>query len=215
MNKLIILFIFIMIFLLMLSTTILYSHKLADLADLAKPVMMATDSSKLYILDGVKAYIYSMKDFRLLGTLGKKGNGPGEFNPTFADRIQLHLHDGNILLNTWNKMAWFSQEGMLIREKKFPFLVIQIVPLDQNFAVTRFFPGQDGRNQLRVKLMDEQLKAIKTLYTREDISFRKSQKLDCPNVKFLSGTHQIGCISWIKYRGLLMTNNLTFCFYKV
>lgn len=170
-----------MLFILIFFSTASYSQKPAELRELAKPETMTVDGNKLYVLDGVEVYIYSMNDYKLLGRLGKKGNGPGEFQSTFGARLHLQLHNGNILLNNMNKMAWFSTEGKLIREKRFPFLVMQIVPVEKHFAVTRFMPGPDGVNQLAVQLMDNQLKKIKTLYTREEISFRKSGKLDCPN----------------------------------
>lgn len=179
MKKIIILFI--MIFLLMLSGTALYSNNPLELRELAKPEMMTTDGNKLYILDGIEVYIYSMNDYTLLGKIGKQGDGPGEFKTTFVDRLKLQLDNGNILLNNMNKMARFSSDGTLIREKRFPFIVMQIVPVENHFAVTRFLPGANGVNQLAVQLMDDQLVKIKTLYTREEISFRKSGKLDCPN----------------------------------
>ncbi len=179
MKKIIILFV--MFFIITFLNTALYSQKTAELPELAKPEMMTVDGNKLYVLDGVEVYIYSMTDYKLLAKLGKKGDGPGEFKSTFGARLHLQLHNGNILLNNMNKMAWFSPEGTLVREKRYPFLVMQIVPVQKHFAVTRFMPGPDGVNQLVVQLMDDQLKKIKTLYTREEISFRKSGKLDCPN----------------------------------
>jgi len=168
-------------FLSVLPTTRLHADKLAELEELSRPAMMAVGGGKLFVLDGLEVYIYSMKDYRFLGKFGRIGNGPGEFHTSFNNRMQLQMHDGNVLLNNINKMAWFSPEGKLIREKRFPYLVIQIIPVGKNFAVKRFLTGQNGVNQLAVQLVDEQLKTIKTLYNREDIDFRRSGKLDCPN----------------------------------
>lgn len=169
------------VFVVVFTITGLIAAKAAELREPARPEMMAVDGGKLYILDGVEVHIYAMTDYRFLGKFGKTGDGPGEFQSSFANRMQLQVHDGNVLLNNINKMAWFSPEGNLIREIRFPFLVIQVVPVGKNFAVLRFLPGQNGVNQLAVQLVDEQLKTIKTLYTREEVDFRKSGKLDCPN----------------------------------
>lgn len=159
----------------------LEAEKRAELNDLARPEMMTTDGGKLFIVDGYEVYVYSMKDHKLLGKFGNKGSGPGEFAPSFANRIQIQLHNGNILLNSTRKMAWFTHKGELVREKRLTFLAIQVVPVDDNFAVTRFMPGQNGVNMLTVQLLNDKMETLKTLYQRDDISHQRSGKLDCPN----------------------------------
>ena len=143
--------------------------------------MMTADSQFLYVLDDFKVHKYRLENFQYVGGFGKKGKGPGEFSPNFLNRLILQLDGEKVVLNQWNKIAWFSRDGRLLKEKVIPFLSAQVVPLGRNYVLTKYIRGKNGINQLAVQICDPDFKTLKTLYAREDIVPARSGKLDCPN----------------------------------
>ncbi len=160
----------ILVVLLVVSVSFVDGEKLAVLPGLMKPVVLAIQENELFILDGVEVYVYSLRDYRLLTKFGKKGQGPGELVPDDEIPLQLRLVDGNIFLNSQTKMIYYSKDGKMIKEKAFPFLCMQIVPLGEGFAVVKSLTGDSPGIKLAVVLCDAQLKPIKTL-----VSFEKDE----------------------------------------
>ena len=158
-----------------------FGIKVKEMEEILRVDMMATDGKKLYVLDNFTIHVYSLKNYELVTRFGKKGNGPGEFNPNFVNRIALQLDKDNVILNTVRKIAYFSKKGKLLEEKIIPFLCVQIVPLGSNYIITKYLAGERGINKLSVCLCGPDFSEKKTLYTREDISTQRSRKLDCPN----------------------------------
>ena len=166
---------------LMVSVLPVFSKQVARLEEPLRVDMMAVDTQYLYILDNITIHIYRLKDYKYIGKFGKKGKGPGEFSPNFLNRLILQLDGDRVVLNTWNKIAWFSREGKLLKEKVIPFLSAQVVPLGRNYVLTKYIQEKNGINQLTVQVCDADFKTLKTLYAREDIVPQRSGKLDCPN----------------------------------
>lgn len=166
-----------------------FAEKVADLEELMQPSMMATDGERLFILDGVTVHVYTMDDWSHVSSFGKKGAGPGEFTHNFVNRLSMILDKKALFLANFNKMARFARDGTLKMEKIFPFLVIQVVPLNEDYVITRFMPGEGGVNSQSVRIYDKDLKEKAILYSRPDISMQRSRKLDCPNEQIFVRVH--------------------------
>ena len=62
-----------------LNFNILNSEKLYEFSDIYKPQQIAVDNNYLYVSEGYGVNLYSLKNFKLIRKIGKKGSGPGEF----------------------------------------------------------------------------------------------------------------------------------------
>jgi hypothetical protein len=166
--------------LLPLMTVSLFAGKLPVLTGLINPSMMVIDGDELYVLDEVVVYVYSLKDYRLLRKFGKKGEGPGELltNPDLP--VTMQVLDEHVLLNSFNKLIWFSKTGEMIKEIRIPFLVFQIIPFGKNYVVTKFFRHSSGKSQLNVLLLDRKFKEIKILHETELLNDQVKEKIAFP-----------------------------------
>lgn len=172
--------IFILFVLLLLFFSIVFSTKLASLPDLMKPVNIEIDGEKIFVLDGVSVHVYSMSDYRLLTTFGKRGQGPGELVDDDEIPLQMRLLDGEIFLNSQTKIIQYSKEGRIIKEKSFPFVCLQIVPLGEGFAAARFGLDGEGALSINVILYDALLKPVKTLTYLEKDDMSKKRRIVIP-----------------------------------
>jgi hypothetical protein len=86
--------------------------------DLYKPFRIRTDGEKIFIGQGAEIFIYSARDYKLLGKFGKPGEGPQEFKlrPEFSPDIDVHA---DILVATSiSKVSFFTKDGKFLNEKK-------------------------------------------------------------------------------------------------
>ncbi len=157
----------ILLVLLVFLVTYIFPKKLAVLPQLINPGVIAIDGEAIYVLDGVEVHVYSLKDYQLVNKFGKRGNGPGELIPN--DEIPLHMKlvNGNIFLNSQTKMIYYSKKGNLIKEIALRFMCMQIVPLGDGFAVSKFGVERNGEITFHVVLCDARCKSVKILATLE------------------------------------------------
>ncbi len=105
-----------------------------------------------------------MKDFKLVKKFGKAGEGPQEFN-RFAAITPLK---DKLLINSMNKLSYFTKDGKYIREIKtkggFAFLYL---PLGDKY-VGRGIGNKDNTRYVSINLYDKNLNKIDTLLNQED-----------------------------------------------
>lgn len=178
-------FIFIFIFLLILALT-LSAEKIAEFDNLGRPEKITIDGETLYILEDAFVYIYSMKDYRLLKKFGKKGNGPGELSPLPNYKLQIEVNESNILLNSRSKMVLFTKTGEFLKERRFPFIALQVIPIERNFALTKSVFNEKESNSVGVCFFDDEFKHNKTVYCRHYPHSTKSGRIDMlPHLVFI------------------------------
>ena len=167
----------IIILTLLLSLTLtLTGEKAAELGELSRPEMLRIDGDDLIVIQGAAVYVYSMKDFKLLKKFGKKGNGPGELNPKPRYKMQIEVVNGEILLNNVSKMVYFTKKGDFLREKRFPFIALQVLPLGENYVITKSIVKESG-NVVGAVLYGRDLQEAKTLYSRGYLHYKKSGRI--------------------------------------
>jgi hypothetical protein len=150
------------------------------LTELINPSMIDTDGERLFILDGVTVYAYSLKDFQLLNKFGKRGEGPGELMTQPDLPLNMIVHNGQVMLNSFRKLAYFDKDGHYIKEKKIPYLVSQIIPIGDKLAVSKFNRRSDGSSTLSVILTDESFNLLKTVYSNELLNDQGRGKIAWP-----------------------------------
>ncbi len=77
------------------------------------------ENNKIFITDGIKVFIYSSKDLKLINSFGKSGEGPGEVLGYDQGRlVTSSLASENIVVSSVNKMSYFSKDGKFLKEIK-------------------------------------------------------------------------------------------------
>ena len=104
---------------LLFIVSIIYSKKLGTLSDIVNPFSITIDSGNVYIVEGPKVYIYSLKDLNFIKKFGKKGEGPEEFRTapmTNMGNIMIDVYSEFILVNSLGKLSYFSKDGKYQKE---------------------------------------------------------------------------------------------------
>jgi hypothetical protein len=136
--------------------------KLASFPDVLKPVMIAIDDGKLYISDQYSILSYSMADYKLLGKICAKGEGPGEFKT----HPRMKILKKEILVYSSLKFSRFSKNGKLLMEKRVPPVMMlgNIFPVGNNYVISFWRFNRDGKHIRAINIVDKDFNKIKSLY---------------------------------------------------
>jgi hypothetical protein len=144
------------------------SKKLSILPEVSKPVNISVNQRQLFISDStVKVHIYSMKDFKYLKQISRKGEGPGECNnvPRFT------LGPDYIFLYSLGKCLFFSRDGEYLREFKIPRRgTTFFTPVGENFIFDKVnFKKKKHSTEASIYTYskDKELKEKKLIYCYE------------------------------------------------
>jgi len=168
----------------------LFSEKVANLPELNKPHAIECDGEKFYIVDEATVHMYSMKDFKYIGSFGKRGDGPMELVPGRTTYIQLLLLKDKIILFSEFKLVMYTREGKPIDEKVFHNSIEFIVPFGKNYAIVQY--DVDQKNPLiylfTVMLLTPDFKTKKNLlsFERAPIGVKNKLGFAIPQFTFLS-----------------------------
>ncbi|HEY9188388.1 MAG: hypothetical protein KBI45_04390 [Candidatus Saccharicenans sp.] len=124
------------------------------LIDLTNPVKIVIEKDRLYISDDYKIKIFDFKDLSLLKEIGRRGEGPGEFDRS----PDICICDDKIFASTSTKVYWFNKDGELIQEIRLPFHTLKILSVRNKYVSLEF------HYHMEVNLYDEHFNKIKTLY---------------------------------------------------
>lgn len=123
--------------------------------------IQADTEGNIFVLDSGATRIqkYS-KNGEYLGTIGRKGQGPGEFERPFILALD---KDNNLYVGEMSKIHTFDPEGKFVRTTKIPFFFMNFVPDNRgNFVVTGRITIEGGQN-LGVMTLDSNGKIKKTI----------------------------------------------------
>ncbi len=142
----------------------IFCKQLATLPGLLNPTMMETNKKEIFILDGAVVYVYSLDNYKLLRSFGKRGEGPGEILTSPENPLNMKLSGDNVLLHTFFKVIFFSAEGCKIEEFNIPVRATQVLPFGKYFAVAKYLRNSGGESKIKVCLYDMGFNEVKTLY---------------------------------------------------
>lgn len=134
--------------------------KIVELRELAKPSKIRVSGDELFVVDNrYRIIVYSLQDFKLKRQFGRRGEGPGEFKRS----IDLSVRPDFILVDSQDRISWFSKEGKFLEHKN-KRTASRFMPFKDKFIVqsTRFLSAQKSEHEYRIH--DSELKIIKTLY---------------------------------------------------
>lgn len=157
---------FLLIFLFVL-TSLVYNEKVATLEEIINPQIIMLDKDQVFITQGAKIFIYSLKDIKVQKTFGRRGDGLGEFKliPHLDGlRIELNIRPGFIFVYSMGKISYFSREGKFKKELRVnPGRVRSLSPLGKHF-VGMEQALEDGIRYLTTNIYDPDIKKIKEVY---------------------------------------------------
>ena len=138
-----------------------HAAKIAELPEVLRPYGLIVKGGSIYVVDNIIIKIFSLKDFKFIKNIGKKGQGPGEF--TFSPRID--VFDEYIFVNTWGKIILFSIKGDYISEKKliFPIKYFRhpFLPIGENYVGMNWDYRKKSRH---INIFDKDFKVKKVVY---------------------------------------------------
>lgn len=105
-------------FLLTIFVVYLAAEKVASFSNHINPTHILIDNHQLYIVDGPTINIYSLGDFKLQKTFGKRGEGPQEFkmDNAYSKGLLVHLAPNHIVVNSQNRFSLFTKKGDFIKQ---------------------------------------------------------------------------------------------------
>lgn len=80
------------------------------------PGRIAVDGEHVYLLDGHKVFILDRKDFKVVKSFGRRGEGPGEFTAHPNDPPGFALGKRGLVLSAQNRILEFSRDGKLLNQ---------------------------------------------------------------------------------------------------
>jgi hypothetical protein len=114
---------------------------------------MAADNNRLYVTDGAKVYIYSLKDFKLLKNFGSEGEGPQEFKRRIT---HVSVQPDHLFFNSVGKVSYFTKEGKFIKEFRTSGPGMRLKPFGDGFAIGKM-TGDKGVLYYSVSVHDAKL----------------------------------------------------------
>jgi len=155
----------ILFFLSICFTSLIFAAQLAAFKGHITPNDMLLDDNHLYIVEGPAISIYSLKDFKLLKSFGKKGEGPQEFKGA----ITVNVQEDYILVTSLRRVSFFTKLGEYIKE----FNGVEgklFKPLGEKGFVGHLLIGQKGAQRFHtINLYDSKFNKTKMFYKEEAI----------------------------------------------
>ncbi len=171
----------------MIFTLNIKCEKVCDLNEVLKLKQLIVKDEYMYLIEEFKIYIYSMKTKKLIGSFGKKGEGPGEFI-YFSNMI---VGKNKISIDSENKILFFSKKGEFINEFRKGFNCNKLFPIKNNYVGFSIdFGTKDINKVLLYNVYDNKFKIVRTIGNNEYIGkllkkIRTKKKYDdyIPQVK--------------------------------
>jgi hypothetical protein len=132
---------------------------LVDLNELENPGYLVASKDFFVIEDNQNVKLYSMKGFNLIKTIGRRGEGPGEFKSFAFPQI---LPD-SIMISSPNKVSFFNFSGELLTEKKTKLSRYRIRKIGNKYIGDAVQRGKDDF-YLAYIIYDSEFSKIKEFY---------------------------------------------------
>ncbi len=148
------------------------------LSEVLKPSMIDIYGDRLFVMDMDKVHVYSLKDQKLINSFGRKGEGPGEFQVSVQMPLRLYAHKEYVLIESFNKLLFFTHDGKYIKElRKFP-MVNLFQPAGNNLIARKIIQPRDGKlSTSTVKIYNQKMEELKELFRQDFIQQGAGLKL--------------------------------------
>jgi hypothetical protein len=145
---------------LFLFAGLVFAGKIVPLDGPLRPHIIKVNEERVYIVDGITIYIYSLREFKLIKKFGKEGEGPQEFK----ERIYgLDIRPDFIIVNSEGRFSHFTKEGDFIKQASATSTGINYLPIGNYLVGMRMLP-HDRTLYFAINLYDKKLTKIKELH---------------------------------------------------
>ncbi len=156
---------FFLLLLLLIFISCLFADKIAAFTGFLNPETIVMDSEQIYITEGARIFIYSMKDFKLITKFGREGEGPREFK----GKPEIDVQQDTILVNSIARVSFFSKSGRYLKEVNNIVSGQRFKPLGNRFVGYNFFVDKNGKHYSTINIYDSKFVKIKEVYRHESI----------------------------------------------
>lgn len=141
------------------------AERLGNISEVLKPDSIRVSGDELYVAQGAKVFVYSLKDFRLIRQFGKAGEGPGELKESFFWASAVTVTGDTLFVQGLDKFIYFSKEGKVRKERRKNMRYIKVQPVGKNFLARIFmFQEKNGIRYTSLNILGPDLKKIKEIY---------------------------------------------------
>lgn len=135
------------------------------LPSLEKPDAVVVNGAFIAVADGVSVKLFDNNTCRLIRTIGREGQGPGEFQ----DFAYPQLLPEQILVSSTNKISYFTYKGELIKEKKHDLVVSYVLAVKDRYVASVIIRPEDRSEdfQMAYNLYDSNFRKIRELHRGE------------------------------------------------
>ena len=148
---------------LVLSTSTGFTAKIIPLPDLKRAEAVAVNGDRMYISEGPRVFIYSLKKFKLEKIFGRKGEGPGEFKIHPYRGLQFHLQTNDLIVDSYGKLSFFTKQGVLKHEIRTLPSMGTYVSLGDGYVGLGFIQD-DKVNYFTINLFNLDFKSKREIY---------------------------------------------------
>jgi hypothetical protein len=109
----------IFVFLLLSDYGFAQAEKLADFPELVNPTQILVNQVYMYIMEPPRIFIYGKSDLELIKSVGRAGEGPGEFKiqlNTNPQQFFVELQAGNLLVSQVGRISLLTALGKPLRD---------------------------------------------------------------------------------------------------
>jgi len=169
---------YLLLFVLLISTSILFAVKISDLPVLYRPGVIQVEGDDLFITEEARPHysvcVYSLTAKKEKFKIGTLGQGPGEF-PGFASIAQ--ITPDSIQVSSQVKCLWFARDGKLIKEK-IVTTCRHPKPIKDNYVGWNQVPEPKTRQGIRIiYLLDSKFGKVKVLHqVKVDVEAARSME---------------------------------------
>lgn len=156
----------VLLILILVFCVTLAAERVTTLEGLAYPQNIYVHENQVFVIDFPQVYVYDAGDYHLVKQFGRRGEGPGEFL-RFA---RLHFRPKFIIVQSENKLAYFSKDFKFVKEQKVPISFSRGMHiLDDVFVVAHSANGVDDPRQLdqTINVYDRECKKIKEIFRQK------------------------------------------------
>ena len=165
---------------LLIMTVVARAERIGILTELSRPNQLEITDGVISVIDGAKLFVYDKTSMKLIRSFGKEGQGPGEFNLHPEQGLMYEYLTDSVFINSYNKLASFSLTGQLQYEKVVPFWILQAIPLNGNYIISKYTANKDRDRVVIVSLYDQDLKEKKVFYESVRPNPLKERKVNLP-----------------------------------
>jgi hypothetical protein len=141
------------------------AESLGALEEILNPTAIKIHQNRLYVLEGQAIHIFALDDLRPLGQFGREGEGPGEIKKSAFYTCDFFFLDDRILVDSLDKLLFFSREGKFLSEqKKRIVLGMEVKPVGKNYVV-KALDRSDGKTEYHtISIYNSRFEKLKEIF---------------------------------------------------